>query len=276
MQLSFNNMSRSMWLVVCLALIGGSACFAPPALTPEQQLARQQIYAEQNRLEIEKLQQSIAAGNPQALMQLGSMTVMGERPGVTRDIPKGMAMLEKAAATPYGPAEHMLGWLLIDGRTYAYGLQLNASLLPRDPLRGIELLKRSASRSCTPGNSPGEVAPNSQTAHEISNLYRAGSLIAQDDAQAELWFARSLIHCQSPNAYLLAGYAKNPKTITPQLQIDTLAKLMLLPSSDPQAALQSTMSDENVEAARAKAQQLRDAVRESEKQFPAPNPIVKK
>lgn len=272
MQLSFNKASRTTWLIACLTLIGGSACVNAPRLSAEEQLAAQQKYAEQNHLEAETLQREAAAGNMDALVKLGNMTIMGNRPGVTRDIPKGMAMLEKAGGASYAPGQYALGRWLIDGRVSPFGLQLDAGLMPRDPLRGMTLLKQAASQTCTPG----PVSAGAHIAAEISIMYRTGKQVAHDDAQADLWLARSLIHCHYPNAPYLAAPLNDPLHVSLPLQIDTLTKLMLLPASDAQATLQAALRPEDIEAARNKAQALRDAVRESEKQFPAPSPIVRK
>ncbi|HEY8026076.1 MAG TPA: hypothetical protein VIF60_16035 [Burkholderiaceae bacterium] len=272
MQLSFNKRSRTALLIGCLALIGGSACVNAPRLSSEQQLAAQQKFAEQNRLEAETLQHEAAGGNMDALVKLGNMTILGNRPGVTRDIPKGMAMLEKGAGASYAPAQYALGRWLIDGRVSSFGLQLDAALMPRDPLRGINLLKQAASQTCTPG----PVSASAHIAAEISIMYRTGKQVAHDDAQAELWLARSLIHCHYPNAPYLAASLNDPLHVSLPLQIDTLTKLMLLPASDTQATLQAALRPEDIQAARDKAQVLREAVRESEKQYPAPNPSSRK
>jgi len=151
-------------------------------------------------------------------------------------------------------------------------LQLDAGQMPRDPLRGINLLKQAASQTCTPG----PVSASAHIAAEISVMYRTGKQVTRDDAQADLWLARSLIHCRYPSALYLAAPLNDPMHVSLPLQIDTLTKLMLLPASGAQATLQAALRPEDIEAARDNAQRLRDAVRESEKQFPAPSPIVRK
>jgi len=257
--------SRIMRLVICLGLIGGIGCFAERGLTPDQQIAMQQAAAERNRQAIEALQRSADAGDVLAVTRLG-IDYVGGYLGLSRDVPKGLLLLDQAQARQYAPAEYTLGWLYLDGRTLNGGMPVQSGLIPKQPARGMELLKQSAAHACTPA----PIAPYIQTANLINSLYRQGRLIEVDFKQADLWLARSILHCHVPNAQFVAGMYLNPNAITPQSQIDAMTLLLLMPPSDIANKLRSFLSPEDMQTATRKMEALRQAVSDSEQQYPAP------
>jgi hypothetical protein len=257
--------SRILGLVISLSLIGGIGCFADRGMSPEQQIAAQQAAAERNRQAVETLQRSADSGDTLAITRLGINYVTGNL-GLIRDVPKGVHLLERAAAKQYAPAEYTLGWLYLEGKTSNVAIPLSPAMMPREPGRGIELLKQSASHACTPA----PIAPYSQTANLINSLYRQGRLIETDMKQADLWLARSIVYCQVPNAQIIANIFLNPNLMTPQSQIDAMALLLMMPPSDVATKLQSTLSPEGLQAATRKMEAMRQALADSTNQYPAP------
>lgn len=266
MHLSQDKTSRILWIVICLGLIGGIGCFTTGrVITPEEQTAAQHAIDEGNRRRIEALQRSADEGDVLAETQLGIDYVNGNL-GLVQDAPRGLSLLEKALTKRYAPAEYTMGWLYLDGRVAGNARHIASDLVSHNPTRGIELLKQSASQACTP--SPVDIF--SQTADEISSLYREGRLLDVDIKQADLWLARSILHCQVPYPQVFINKFLAPNSIKPQSQIDAMTWMLLMPSSEVISKLQSTMSQEAMQVATDRSQALRRAVVESEKQYPAP------
>jgi hypothetical protein len=164
-----------------------------------------------------------------------------------------------------------LGWLYLAGTTSNAGVPVSPELVPRQPARGMELLKQAASHACT-------AAPTARYIHLaylISILYRDGRQIAPDPEQADLWLARNILHCQYPTSREISGMFIKPNAPTPQTQINMTAFLLLMPPSENATKLQSTLTPEAMQMATQKAEALRQAVANSEKQYPAPPHLEK-
>jgi len=265
------------WFIACasIALLIGLNIYEVNSL-PSLIHARQQVpdidldFAEGNYANL-TFDQAVAIGHPEALIKLGWLTVYCAG-GIRQDVPKGIAILEKVAASPYPAAQYSLGWLLLDGRYKENGQQINAAKLPRDVPRGLELLKRSASESCT--TRVGYTSYSfSQTAELISRIYREGKLIPADVPQADLWHARSLVHCAFPHEADLLAQAKSE---TGSYGVELLSQLLLLPSAPAAPQVRESMSDPDVQAAEQQAEIQRQAVLASEKDYPAPNWITRR
>lgn len=266
MRQSRDKTSRILRLVLCLSLIGGIGCFTTSrVMTPDEQIAARQAAAERSRQAIETLQRNAATGDVLATTRLG-IDYIGGYLGLSQDAPKGVLLLQQAVAKQYAPAEYTLGWLYLDGRISNGGLQIAPELIARDPVRGMGLLKQSASHACTTA----PITPVAQTANLINSLYRQGRLVDADFKQADLWRARSILHCQVPNQQFVVSMFLNPNLMTPQSQIDAMTLLLLMPPSDAATRLQSTLNPEAMRTANDSAEALRRAVADSEKQYPAP------
>lgn len=276
MQLSapLSQPPRLMLLLLLLMMIGGTACFTPRAPTAEEVARQQRLEEVRSRERLEKLQGEVAAGDPIAAVRLANYYLY-DQTGRPRDFEKGRALLEQFA--PISPeAKTELGWLLLDGRTNRISMQYDATVMPRDPARGFALLLGAVPQTvCTavPKLAPGQVAPyfNKSVEWEIAFVYRDGGPVAPDEKSAELWRARSLVHCQYPDAAALANRMRPERNPKPSQPLEVLAQLMLLPPSPQLDALKNSLTPEEVQSAERKASQLRDAVSRSEQQYPAPS-----
>ena len=252
-----NPKSRVVWLVVCMGLIGGIGCVTQSSLTPAQQMALQQ--------EAQALEQKTAQGDLLATTRLAIRYLDGSR-GVSRDVSKGLRLLNQAADRQYAPAEFALGIVYADGPFLYLDGSHTYLQAPQEPVRGMELFKRSATHACTIA----PLLPWSSTAITISTKYRSGSSATVDLQQADLWLARSILHCRYPSAQYVVGMNLNPKATVPPSKADTMGFLLLMPPSNAASKLQSTLSPQEMQTAMRKAEALRQAVAESEKQYPAP------
>lgn len=268
MRLLVHDRARAGLLIICLSLIGGTGCITASIINNAQNKAARQAYAEKRKKEIEDYKLAAEQGDLHATTRLGIEYIRG-LPGIDLNIPQGVSLLEQAAAKQYGPAEYALGSLLVMGRSDYQWVSSASGQLSLQPLRGIALLKQSATRACAYSLLSAN-QNNRFPAYEISELYRSGRIIAEDKEQADLWLSRSILHCRHPNAYVIQNKFFTPKAATPQAQIDTMAWLLMMPSSDVKAKLQAVMSPADMQTAERQMTRLRQAVIESEKQYPAP------
>ncbi|WP_175511125.1 SEL1-like repeat protein [Collimonas sp. OK307] len=253
-----------------MSLIGGTGCITASIVNSVQQKNAQRASAEMQKTKIEGYKVAASRGDLEAMTQLGLEYINGS-PSLERDIPTGISLLEQAAARQYGPAEYALGWLLLNGSNRQYnGRTLSAEQLPPDPSRGIELLKRSSTRSC----SPSPVFFNRFSAFDVSDIYRDSGvnsgIIRQDIPQADLWLARSILDCKYPFHTAIKYKFLGSTEAGTAAKIKALAFLLMLPASDTLAKLQAAMSPADIQAAQEKMAMLRQAALESKQQYPAP------
>ncbi|SFH66459.1 Sel1 repeat-containing protein [Collimonas sp. OK307] len=270
MRLFSSDRSRAALLIVSLSLIGGTGCITASIVNSVQQKNAQRASAEMQKTKIEGYKVAASRGDLEAMTQLGLEYINGS-PSLERDIPTGISLLEQAAARQYGPAEYALGWLLLNGSNRQYnGRTLSAEQLPPDPSRGIELLKRSSTRSC----SPSPVFFNRFSAFDVSDIYRDSGvnsgIIRQDIPQADLWLARSILDCKYPFHTAIKYKFLGSTEAGTAAKIKALAFLLMLPASDTLAKLQAAMSPADIQAAQEKMAMLRQAALESKQQYPAP------
>lgn len=247
--------SRAGILIVAASLVGGTGCVTSAVVGHVQ--AQQNLHDWQARQELENTSMRNAArlGDSNAMTWLGWYQVSGSRHGIPVDAKAGIALLEQAAARPYAPAQYRLGNLLVQGEGGS-----------ADPARGLELLKRAATGACAVGSSKQELF--GYPAWRVATLLRdGGRYVARDDSQAELWLARSVMHCHYPEAYGLvvpaaAGLSAEQRALK-QLAYARLAGRATLPG-------QGAVSPEQMEEAARQEQRLRQRVRDSEAQYPAP------
>jgi hypothetical protein len=268
----FDINPRALPLLLGLMLIGGTACFSMQAPSPDELARIQAQQREQQRLQLEKLQRDADTGNIVAITNLAHVYLHGSF-GVARDTTKATALLEKAAAASYAPAQAELGWILLDGRINRNGNPVESLQALHDPGRGMALLKASlAGTTCVyhAGPQPAQAQMYFRTGaeYDISDIYRSGKLVPQDMEQANLWLGRSLVHCQFPTAILLETSPHYGISMGP---IPKLAWLMLLPPSPQLDAARSAASPEELQVAQQESARLREAVVQSEAQYPAPH-----
>jgi len=246
--------SRTGILIVAASLVGGTGCVTTAVVSHVQEQQRLHDWEARQELENTDMRAAARLGDPNAMTRLGWYQVNGTRHGIPIDPKAGMALLEQAAARPFAPAQYRLGNLLVQGE---------GGVL--DPARGLELIKRAATGACTVGFSKQEIF--GYPAWRVASLLRdGGSHVARDDAQAELWLARSVMHCHYPEAYGLvvpAGALSAEQRAVKQLAFAQLAGRTTLPG-------QPAASPEQVQEAAREARRLRQRVRDSETQYPAP------
>lgn len=268
----FSLNPRALPLLLGLMLIGGTACFSMQSTSPEELARIQAQQQEQQRMHREKLEHDASTGDPVAITSLANLYLFGIN-GVPRDTAKGIELLERAVAASYPAAQVELGWILLAGQTNRAGGKAEGLQGMRDPDRGMTLLKESLARTtCAPhgharsANITGYSDIGAENA--ISEIYRAGKFVHQDLEQANLWLERSLVHCQYPSAPMLANSERYGVAAGPG---GKLAWLLLLPSSPQLEAARGTASPDDMRAAEEKAVKLRQAVLQSETQYPAPH-----
>jgi len=246
--------SRAGLLLMALSLIGGTGCITASIVNSVQQRNREEAMREKIRAENAAMLRDAPQGNLAAMTRLGWFKVSGRREGIAADPAGGLAMLEQAAAQGDAAAENALGAILATGRPS----------VPAQPARGAELLKRSATHACTVVRPDGW---SEQTAVTIARLYNAHRNDSPfDRGQAQLWYARAIIHCHAPIPYSLAPEAGADAA---QRKVEALAWAMLAPGPVDRSRLEG-MSPEQVEAAEREALRLRQLVTASESTYPAP------
>ncbi len=106
-----------------------------------------------------------------------------------------------------------------------------------------------------------------QTALLVSRLYSTRrNDIPADRGQAQLWYARAILHCGAPAPYSLASEATVDAA---QHKVEALAWAVLASGTVDRSRLQG-MAPEQVQAAEREALRLRQLVAASESIYPAP------
>lgn len=252
----FNKRSRAGMLVVAAALVGGTGCFMERMLH-ERSHREARARAE---AELAGLRAGAARGEPKAMTELGWGQVSGGVLGIPFDRAEGLAWLEKAAARDHYPARYAL----------AKGLVTGPGATAAERARGLELFKLAASRSCA--LSIWKMPP----ALEVGMLLRDGGMegIPRDPAEAELWIARSIVHCNHPNDWFSSLVAETVTEPARTQQLLAWANLANYPGTPP--GLYREPTAQQLQAAAQDAERLRRRVRESEQRYPAPPPLPSK
>jgi len=189
---------------------------------------------------------------------------------VTRDAAEGLRWLQLARDAKNLEAEYHYAWLLIHGSPYAnrlMGVNVTPAEFPPNPTQGLQILKQLASNQCSiPLRTGGAYYP----AQDIGNLYQKGSGGA-DEAQADLWLARNLLHCKS-SYFNFAENTLRQRKIGEQERRILIAAFAGLSAREVRYSntLAAKLSEEERQLANEKAAQLRAAVKESERTWPAP------
>lgn len=258
-------------MLLSLALIGGTGCITASIVTQARNDAyrreREKTEQADSQSRITAARADAAGGDPAASVRL-ALALLRPVAGVAKyDIEQALQLLDQAARQDDGRAQYVLGWIYVAGN----GDSLNRDrrlAAPADWKRGVALLKQAAGHACTYTRDA-----NSNrvfdVASDISRLYRQGIDMPQDPAQADLWRARSALHCPR-------SYPSQPRYITPTMSAapDALVWARLDPRTEktrPQIDdLLKIMKPDEIAAAEAQEHRLRQAVTESERLYPAP------
>jgi hypothetical protein len=178
------------------------------------------------------------------------------------------ALLSGAADKNFGPAQALLGEILVSGHFETVYPQVTVEPRFQDRERGLQLLRLAAVQSCTYTGGPGRqyyyynsIRPATQLSAQLG---RSGH-----GDEARVWYARSVMHCGEPSAQSLL-WRITPKDASPQQRTEALALMLLTQDAERIAKAEAAMPAEEVAAARREADQLRRQVAQSEQQYPAP------
>ena len=296
-------------LTVSALFIGGLGCSVIEATGIAVETAKHNKAAAAFKVQQEQRFKGLAIaadkGDLAAMTELG-IEHLSNSPFLIADRQKGKALIESAADQHFAAAEYYLGiqlaragitdnnvdWLL--PKRFTHDL---TDVFSRDSARALEYLKKSAQHSCifTYSESKNDGFPNTHSdiptetdivtvrpAFKLSMFFKPDTyhverkkIIEEDATQYELWFARSILHCNFP---LSPGFDSTWHTDSNKReeQIINMAFFRLTPpeywnySYDD---LIKKMPEDAINEANKKAHALRIAVKESEKEYPAPKMI---
>lgn len=296
------------WIVVCLSMLVCTGCMSmltgyriPVCCSGESafQLKNAERKNRKRYLEIANSYKIAADQGDLAGLMLLAPEYFHTQGAFGYDIEKGMALLERAAANHYGAAEYMLGLILLDSipKSYAPPMPPNFYTLADievqpEPQRGIELLKRAASRACS-YDMPMPVIELNDPVGPIVYHYASGAKVEKDKRQADVWTARGIIHCNKyrgtpHNAYYIlldhfpairegSGLSNKEEKALVQAapveqQTDALTWTLLSPDGTKfKSELISWLTRADRVEAERRSTELRRAVAESERDYPAPS-----
>ncbi|MFZ6708083.1 hypothetical protein [Undibacterium sp. TC9W] len=301
MDSNLNRNSRIAMLMVALSLIGGTGCVhylmassssgsrnntnpvsVPRELTAQEkeEIAKKaELAREESRrkyeLEYNNLAMAANANDPAAKTKLGIeyLKNIGYFP---KDVKKGIALIKSAADDGYPHAEYYYGWLLLQGEPKITDRQIKLEQgdMELSYSEGVRLIEASAKKICGPYHGAVENIP----AEDLTDIYQQGKYVPESEKKSDLWFARFIMHCggksgfSSKKKWRLYGHEDFSDA-------KTLAFLYLLDNSrspfpkyyrERASAFAATLNSEQIKEAKAIAQELRLAVRQSEQEYPDP------
>ncbi len=213
-----------------------------------------------------------------------------------RDVSKGLSLLKSAVGDKYPEAEYLYGWLLIQGEfdNRQYKLKLKPSELALSPETGVRLISTVASKQCSIYLDNEEIGPDKEIyrlpvfhspSGDLMKIYSDGRYISRDRSKAELWFARTILHCdeyfelsqRQPLRYVGYEYFSDAKTLAFFILRSTRQDMKERPEDvERKRQFLKILKPEQVQEANAIVEELRLAVRKSEQEYPAPLPFVMK
>jgi hypothetical protein len=261
-----SSRTRAGMLLAALALVGGTGCITMSVVNHVQDQNRQRARDEARQRDIAQLTPRAQGGDAHAALQLVDLLVSGGRPG---DAQRAAALLEQAAATGYAPAQAALGMALVSGKFWAV-MAAPPFPGPIDGPRGVALLQRAATATCKvklPSRFyPVDVDPADKVADYFA---RTG-----EPAQAQLWRARDVLHCQAPQVSTLAWRARRGAAAQ-QGAAEAFALLLLTDSHEDIDAVRMDIAPDlvpgTVTAGERLATDLRVRVAQSEQHYPRPS-----
>jgi hypothetical protein len=258
---------RAIVLVVGLALIGGTGCLTMHAIDSVQRANRER--AADRKLQQERdarvaaAASKVAAGDPQAMTHV-AIDLMDNKQFSGPDWDRPLALLEQAAAKGYGPAQAVLGDLLLSGRWqgryYVYHQLPGGARVAR----GVELLKQATTWGCVFGSQGTEPQFSVDPGADLVEHFKR----VNDAEQAKLWRARRFLHCAVPYDAEVssARYGHG----TPEARQRALALALLARNDTLVAEIRKGLAAPDIAAAEQGAAELRRLVAQSEQQYPAP------
>lgn len=259
--------ARAGMLVVALALVGGTGCITTAVVQNVQKNNRLREAEQERQKNIARLAPLADTGDPAAATAL-VRELLSFREPMPVDQARVFALLSAAARKNYGPAQAILGEILVEGNFETVYPRAAVEPRFRDREGGIEWLKRAATQACTyRSDSRGYYRYTwTQPASRVSFVLASSG---RDD-EARVWQARSIMHCGEPDArrvYWPIGTAR----ATPQERTKAFTLVLLTQDAAFIAKAEAIMPAEEVAAARREAEQLRRQVAQSEQQYPAPS-----
>jgi hypothetical protein len=258
--------TRAGMLVVALALVGGTGCITT-AIVQNAQYNKRVREAEAARQDsIARLAPAAEAGDPVAQTKLARALLANPAPGQV-DQQRVFARLNSAADQGYGPAQALLGEILVTNAIEtADSGRMPLAPAYQDRERGFRLLMQAASQACI-----FQAASAYQGVRWIHPAWLLGSRLALAGRfeEAMVWRVRSDRHCGTFNAQDLANQATSPHA-TPPERVRAFAGLLLAGDSARIARVEPALSADELTAARSEAAELRRRLAQSEQQYPAP------
>ena len=268
--------------------------FQREALRQQEELKQDALKIQKRELveqqKIEALVKGASANDPHSKTYL-ALEYLKPNGKLPRDVLKGLNLLKSAVSDKYPEAEYLYGWLLIQGAldNGQYKLKLKPSELALSPESGIRLVSTVASKKCSiylddviiaPGGEVYQLPVVHSPSWDLMKIYSDGRYISRDRSKFELWFARTILHC---NEYFELSQRQPLRFAGYEYFSDAKALAFFLLQQDmynkPKDAerknqFAKTLKPEQIQEANTIAEQLRSAVRQSEQEFPAPRPFV--
>jgi len=270
MTITISARTRAGFLVVALALVGGTGCLTMAAIdhVQEHNRVREREAARERR--VAQLTPRADAGEPAAMTAL-AFVLSAEPVDARRDLRRIRALLDGASRQGYVYAQAVLGEMLASGRMPAGATYLPAAM--RDRPRGIVLLQQVASQTCLIRVAADPTSTANGYGIELTLLPagRVASLLelAGRNDEARVWRARSIVHCGQSGGDVVEYRATAEGAPSARRQA-ALAFLLLSTNTARIEAAQRGLAPDDIAAARRQADDLRRQVAESEREFPAP------
>lgn len=251
-------------LLVAFALVGGTGCITMSVVNHVQTENHARAVEAERQRTIAGLAPRAAAGDLAAERALAYALLTARDPGQP-DVPRALALLSAGAAQGDVQAQAWLGSLLAEGTTLTVVRFVSLPPALRDRARGIALLQQAATRACVIRPVPGmfPIQPAFAAADGLLHDGRAG--------QAQVWRARSVVHCAVPRADQLGWTIMGNRT-TQAERIESMALLSLTGDAAAIAKAAAALPPADAAAAERRAAELRRLVAASERDYPAPPP----
>lgn len=260
--MSFMNSTRARagLLVLAMALVGGTGCITMSLVEHARTQSRQRDVEQARQQRIAQFRPRALAGEPAAMTALATAMLDTRQPDQA-GAAEALAWLERAAAEGYAPAQAQLGLMRVTGHA-GIGVLVPPAPGFQDRERGIGLLQRAAAQACVVRTSG---ASRVEPAERIGYYLRA----AGRTDEAQLWRARSVVHCGSPGPSVLAARAALAPLPLPERR-EALALLMLRGERGRFEQAKASMTLEDAAAAERLANDLVHRIAVSERDYPAP------
>ena len=260
-----SSRTRAGTLLVCLALVGGTGCITAAVVDNVHASSAARERERERHQRIAVLTPRAEAGDLDAMTSLAQLLLSAEA-GRDIDMPRALAWLSRSADRGDVVSQALLGDLLSYGSVQPARGWVPPAQLDRD--RGIALLQKAAVQDCR------YLAPREAGLYQaiIEPALRLGEIYRfhHFDADARLWYARSVVHCGAPN--LLALYDNFDRARTTAERQEAFAMLLLSGSDDDieRARKTNKLTPEQLAEAERQAAELRRMVAASEQQYPVP------